>query len=160
MSSSPDEDAGRPSAGEPPPWRTPALRVHLQGTFLLIVVLLVFWAMLNWAGPVISGALGGPDGAIVATPLIEPEDSGADDSLLTDLDEPLEGDEIATLQSALTRFAYDPGPVDGIMGDLTRAATDAAKADLGLSSASDRRLLDTLAAAVGAPESASSDPDS
>ena len=158
MSSRPDQDASGLPTDAPPPRSTPALRVHLQGTFLLIVVLLVFWAMLNWAGPVMSDALGGPDGAIVAKPLIESEDT--DDGALTEPDEPLEGDEVAALQSALTRFGYEPGAVDGIMGDVTRAAADAARADLGLPSASDRRLLDTLAAAVEALESVSSDPDS
>ena len=160
MSSRPDQDASGLPTDAPPPRSTPALRVHLQGTFLLIVVLLVFWAMLNWAGPVMSDALGGPDGAIVAKALIESEDPGTADGALTEPDEPLEGDEVAALQAALTRFGYEPGAVDGIMGDVTRAAADAAKADLGLPSASDRRLLDTLAAAVEALESVSSDPDS
>ena len=147
-------DASASTPEEDPPLRsTPALRVHLQGTFLLIVLLLVLWAALNWAGSVISSALGGPDGAVVAKAPVESDNSsdGGDGSAP---DEPLEGDEVADLQAALTRFGYDPGPVDGILGELTRSAIQAAKADLSLPAASDRTLLETLAAAIEALDDA------
>lgn len=154
-----DEDAERRRIGDPPPRRTPTLRVHLQGTFLLIVLLLVLWAVLDWAGPVISNALSGPDGAVVAKAPAESE-AASDDGAESEPDEPLGGDEVAELQAVLARFGYDPGPVDGILGDLTRSAAEAAKADLNLSAASDRRLLNTLAAAIEALDEASTGPDS
>ncbi len=146
MSSNPVKDTDIQNPSEPPLWATPTLRVHLQGMFLLIVLLLVFWALLNWAVPVISNALSGTDGAIVARSPIPSEDSDTDGGSLAEGEQPLEGEEIVTLQEALTRFGYEPGPVDGILGELTRAAVDAAKADLGLPSAPDRLLLDTLLA--------------
>ena len=147
-------DASASTPEEDPPLRsTPALRVHLQGTFLLIVLLLVLWAALNWAGSVISSALGGPDGAVVAKAPVESDES-SDSGDGSAPDEPLEGDEIADLQAALTRFGYDPGPVDGILGELTRSAIQAAKADLSLPAASDRTLLETLAAAIEALDDA------
>lgn len=136
------------------------MRTHLQGTFLLIVLLLALWAMLNWAGPVIDSALGGADGAIVAKAPAEPDEQADADGRFSEQDDPLDGAEVAELQSALALVGYDPGPVDGIMGDLTRGASDEAKEDLGLAAASDRRLLDTLSVAVEALSSATSEPDS
>ena len=155
------DEAGEHGAEEPALGRSAALRIHIQGTFLLIVLLLVFWPVLNWAGSVIDSAMGGPDGAVVARALVEsesPEAGIGGESF--ESDEPLDGDEVAELQSALLRFSFDPGPVDGILGDLTRRAADEAKADLGLAAGSDRRLLDTLVAAVDALDSASDDPGS
>ena len=159
----PRADTTDPSAPtpekEPPPRSTPALRVHLQGASLLIVLLLVLWAVLDWAGTVISSALSGHDGAIVAKALVESDDSSRDDTD-DDPDEPLDGDEIAELQAALVRFGYEPGPVDGILGDLTRIAIEGAKADLGLPAASDRRLIETLHSAIAALDDAPNDPES
>ena len=114
--------------------------------------------MLDWAGPVISNALGGPDGAVVARAPDESED--APDGTESEPDEPLGGSEVAELQAVLARFGYDPGPVDGILGDLTRSAAEAAKADLNLPAASDRRLLDTLLAVIEALDEAPTGPDS
>lgn len=121
------------------------MRTHLQGAFLLIVLLLAFWWTLNWAGPIFDSALGGADGAIVARAPSEEDAAAA-------ADEPLDGNEVAALQGALLQVGYSPGPVDGIMGELTRAAIEEAKGDLGLLEASDRRLLETLETAVEALE--------
>ena len=85
----------------------------------------------------------------------EVDDPTSIDRILEDL--PLDGNEVAELQGALTQLGYSPGPVDGIMGELTRQAIDEAKADLGLVEASNRRLLETLETAV---ESLSSSSDS
>ena len=135
------------------------MRTHLQGAFLLIVLLLAFWWALNWAGPIFDSALGGEDGAIVAR--APSEDTAAIDQAATD-DEPLDGNEVAALQGALLQVGYSPGPIDGIMGELTRAAIEEAKKDLGLVDASDRMLLGTLEPAVEALETApdSGEPDS
>ena len=132
---------------------TTTMRIHLQGTFLLIVLLLVFWWTLNWAVPVLDGAMFGTDGAIVARAPVEADDPADAERVLED--EPLDGNEVAALQSALTQFGYSPGPIDGILGELTRQAVDEAKTDVGLGEASDRRLLETLEAALEALSSAS-----
>ena len=133
------------------------MRTHLQGAFLLIVLLLAFWWTLNWAGPIFDSALGGADGAIVAR-------APADDTAAGEAegDAPLDGNEVAALQGALLQVGYSPGPVDGIMGELTRAAIEEAKGDLGLVEASDRQLLETLETAVEALESTpdAGEPDS
>ncbi len=135
------------------------MRTHLQGAFLLIVLLLAFWWALNWAGPIFDSALGGADGAIVARAPSEEDTAAADQAAA---DEPLDGNEVAALQGALLQVGYSPGPIDGIMGELTRAAIEEAKRDLGLAEASDRELLKTLEPAVEALETApdSAEPDS
>jgi len=123
------------------------MRTHLQGTFLLIVLLLVFWGMLNWAAPIIDDAIFGDDGAVVAKApqnLIDPNDPEA--AALLEANRPLEGAEVADLQEVLLLLGYNPGPVDGIMGDLTRAAITEAKADAGLTEVTDRELLQALEA--------------
>lgn len=131
------------------------MRTHLQGTFLLIVLLLVFWGTLNWALPILDNAVFGDDGAIVARAPLE-VDGPADPELDLEEDRPLDGNEVADLQGALTQLGYSPGPIDGIMGELTRQAVDEAKVDVGLMEASDRKLLETLQAAL---EALGSDPD-
>ena len=134
------------------------MRTHLQGTFLLIVLLLGFWWMLRWAVPILDSALFGDDGAIVARAPEEVDDPvGADRALE---EEPLDGNEVADLQAALTQLGYSPGPIDGIMGELTRQAVDEAKTDVGLVEASDRELLETLEAALEALGSPPSPDDS
>ena len=133
------------------------MRTHLQGTFLLIVLLLVFWWTLNWAVPILDSAVLGEDGAVVARAPVATDDQAAADRGL-EQDQPLDGNEVADLQSALTQLGYSPGPIDGIMGELTRQAVDEAKLDVGLEEASDRRLLETLNAALEALSSAP-DPD-
>ena len=130
------------------------MRTHLQGTFLLIVLLLVFWWALSWAVPVLDSAVFGEDGAIVARARLEVVDP-ADADRAREQNEPLDGNEVASLQGALTQLGYSPGPIDGIMGELTRQAVSEAKTDLGLAEASDRRLLGTLEAALEALSSAS-----
>ncbi|MCY4176071.1 MAG: peptidoglycan-binding domain-containing protein [Acidimicrobiaceae bacterium] len=132
------------------------MRTHLQGTFLLIVLLLVFWGMLGWAVPIIDDAIFGDDGAIVARApqhLINPNDPAA--AALLEANRPLEGAEVADLQEVLLLLGYDPGPVDGIMGELTRAATKQAEADLGLSEASDREMLEALETVIEAQSTGS-----
>ena len=124
------------------------MRTHLQGTFLLIVLLLVFWGMLTWAVPILDDAVFGDDGAIVGRAPLEVDDP-ADPERDLEEDRPLDGNEVADLQGALTQLGYSPGPIDGIMGELTRQAVDEAKADIGLAEASDRKLLETLEAALG-----------
>ena len=124
------------------------MRTHLQGAFLLIILLLAFWWALNWAGPIFDSALGGEDGAIVARAPSEADAAAAGLAV----DEPLDGNEVAALQGALLQVGYSPGPVDGIMGELTRAAVEEAKQDLGLVDASDRELLETLETVVDAIE--------
>ncbi|MCY4663208.1 MAG: peptidoglycan-binding domain-containing protein [Acidimicrobiaceae bacterium] len=130
------------------------MRTHLQGTFLLIVLLLVFWWALSWAVPVLDSAVFGEDGAIVARARPEVDDP-ADADRAREQNLPLDGNEVAELQGALTQLGFNPGPIDGIMGELTRQAVGEAKTDLGLAEASDRRLLETLSAALEALSSAS-----
>ena len=124
-----------------------AMRTHIQGAFLLIVLLLAFWWTLIWAGPIFDSALDGADGAIVARAPSEQDAAAA-------VDEPLDGNEVAALQGALLQVGYSPGPVDGIMGELTRAAVEEAKEDLGLVEASDRKLLEILETVVETLETA------
>lgn len=112
---------------------------------MLIVALLAFWGALRWAGPIIADALSGEDGVIVSRAAEEADDPNGVEARL---DEPLDGDEIAALQEALLDIGYEPGPIDGILGALTRDAIAQAKADLGLEEDSDRRLLLTLAAVL------------
>ena len=125
------------------------MRTHLQGAFLLIVLLLAFWWALSWAGPIFDSALGGEDGAIVAR---APADDSAGAQGAAAEDEALDGNEVAELQGALVQVGYSPGPVDGILGELTRAAIDEAKEDLGMVEESDRALLETLRSVVQALE--------
>ena len=125
------------------------MRTHLQGAFLLIVLLLAFWWALNWAGPIFDSALGGEDGAIVAR---APEEDSAGGQGVGAEDDALDGNEVAELQGALVQVGYSPGPVDGILGELTRTAIDEAKADLGMVEESDRALLETLQSVVQALE--------
>ena len=126
------------------------MRTHLQGAFLLIVLLLAFWWALNWAGPIFDSALGGEDGAIVARAPSEEDSAGTRGAAAED--DPLDGNEVAELQGALVLVGYSPGPVDGILGELTRAAIDEAKADLGMVEESDRALFETLESVVQALE--------
>ncbi|MCY4422326.1 MAG: peptidoglycan-binding domain-containing protein, partial [Acidimicrobiaceae bacterium] len=100
------------------------MRTHLQGAFLLIVLLLAFWWALRWAGPIFDSALGGEDGAIVAR---APSEQDAAAAIQAAADAPLDGNEVAALQAALLQVGYSPGPIDGIMGELTRAAIEEAK---------------------------------
>ena len=130
------------------------MRTHLQGTFLLIVLLLIFWWALSWAVPVLDSAVFGEDGAIVARARPEVDDP-ADSDRAREQNLPLDGNEVAELQGALTQLGFNPGPIDGIMGELTRQATSEAKTTVGLAEASDRRLLETLRAALEALSSAS-----
>ena len=74
---------------------------------------------------------------------------------------PLDGEEVALLQANLTDLGFDPGPVDGILGNGTRSAISEAIVEYQLDvSASDREvleytqsLIDALAAADAADDS-------
>lgn len=72
---------------------------------------------------------------------------------------PLRHDEMMELQSALQRFGYDPGPIDGLLGSRTLAALRAYKSatglpvDGGVSYALLLRLRDQVKAAEMADES-------
>ena len=110
------------------------LRVHIQGTFLLITLLLAFWYALNWSTAVIDDAVSGEDGAIVAVA----RTGDASDY------EPLDNSEVFALQAALADAGYDPGPLDGMLGSRTRRAIDQARAQLGLEGLPDRSFLQAL----------------
>lgn len=113
---------------------------HLQGVMVLILVMLGLWYLWRVAAPAIGDAFDGPYAAIV----IESGDEFLDPTGGT----PLTIAEVADLQSALAEAGYDPGPVDGIMGELTRKAAAEARAVLDLEQESDRRLLEVLTLAA------------
>lgn len=132
------------------------MRSHIQGIFVLLGVGIAVLVLARIAAPVLSDAFG-EDGAIVA------ESSDIDDVVdLAALDSevaiPLTGDEVAQLQGSLVDLGFDPGPIDGILGNGTRAAIDDAIVEYQLeATASDRdvleyvtSLLDALAAADAA----------
>ena len=134
------------------------MRSHIQGLFVLLGVGIAVLVLARIAAPVLGDAFG-EDGAIVA------ESSDVDDivdlaAAETDLDPALTGDEVARLQADLTELGFDPGPVDGILGNGTRAAIDAAITQYQLdTTASDRdvleyvtSLIDALAAADAADD--------
>ena len=125
------------------PW--PGLRVHVQGTSLLILLLLAFWYALGWSAAVIGDALSDEDGAIVAVA----RTGDASDY------EPLTNSEVSALQSALADAGYDPGPLDGMLGIRTRRTIDLAKAEFGLEMLPDRLFLTRLRALTGSPGSRS-----
>ena len=133
---------GPPSQGQPPepgqnmPFWNLTVGNHLQGVLLLVLLLLVFWGLWRMALPAIGKAWGGSDGAVVA--------ESRDETLDPVGGAPLTLAEVADLQVALTEAGYDPGPVDGIMGEMTRRAADEARGELGLEQESDRRLLEIL----------------
>lgn len=123
----------------------PGLRVHVQGTSLLILLLLAFWYALGWSAAVIGDALDDEDGAIVAVA----RTGDASDY------EPLTNSEVSALQSALADAGYDPGPLDGMLGTRTRRAIDLAKAEFGLETLPDRLFLRRLGALTGSLDSRS-----
>jgi hypothetical protein len=103
------------------------MRHHFQGVILLIVMLLVLWATLETAGPVVSDALTGDERALVA----ESSDDTAED-LPEDAPPPLTEEEVLELQAALTEVGYSPGTIDGALGPATQEAVDLAIADRNL----------------------------
>ena len=104
------------------------MRIHIQGVFLLLVLVLVFWYVINLSTETISDALEGSNRAIVAVP-----ETGETYELLNN-------EEVAILQQKLLDKGYDPGTVDGILGIKTRNAIDAAKTVLNLQGQPDRVL--------------------
>ncbi|RMH87211.1 MAG: hypothetical protein D6683_00220 [Actinomyces sp.] len=139
------------------------MRTHIQGVVVLVAVLAALWGTVRLAGPAVSDALSG-QGAVAATPADDVVDLAT--GTAEPADEPLTADEFVQLQGGLLFAGYDPGPVDGIMGPSTRAAIDAARADLGLDDdASDRDVLEALQemadranAAAGAADAGDGDP--
>lgn len=134
------------------------MRLHIQGIFVLLGVGIAVLVLARIAAPVLSDAFG-EDGAIVA------ESSDVDDvvdlaALDTEIVVPLTGDEVAALQGGLVDLGFDPGPIDGILGNGTRTAIDAAIAEYQLDAASSDRdvleyvtsLIDALAAADAADD--------
>lgn len=107
------------------------MRTHIQGTALLIMLLLVFWYALNVGTTIISKALTDNNGAIAAV-------AKTKDEALYEL---LNQTEVAVLQAKLLEAGYELGPLDGILGVKTRAAIEAAKTALGLEKQPDRLLL-------------------
>lgn len=132
------------------------MRSHIQGLFVLLGVAIAVLVLARIATPVLSDAFG-EDGAIVAESA-DADDDVADASVEVDL--ALTGEEVARLQGSLIDLGFDPGPVDGILGNGTRSAIDAAIVEYQLAtSASDREvfdyvtsLLDALAAADAADD--------
>lgn len=121
------------------------MRQHIQGLILLIVMLLVLWVTTNMAGPVISDAFSGDDGALHAK-AAEVVPPGEEEEIAV----PLNGDEILEFQAALTQLGYDPGAIDGLMGPSTEAAAAQAVIDRDLPATTDNRsLLEVLQAELG-----------
>ena len=95
------------------------MRFHIQGLFVLLGVGIALLVMARIAAPVLDDAFG-EDGAIVAE---SSADDGADLAAEEAIVVPLDGEEVALLQANLTDLGFDPGPVDGILGNGTRSAT-------------------------------------
>ena len=133
------------------------MKSHIQGLFILLGVAIALLALANIAAPVLGDAFG-EDGAIVAE---SAADDGADPTVEAAIEVPLDGEEVALLQANLTDLGFDPGPVDGILGNGTRSAINEAIVEYQLEiSASDRKvleytqsLIDALAAADAADDS-------
>lgn len=131
--------------------RGQAMRHHIQGLVLLIVMLLALWGVTRAAGPVLSEAWSGEDSALQAetAEVVDPEQEVVGPPPLTE-------EEILELQAALTEVGYDPGTIDGLLGAATRTAAELAISDRGLpDTTTDRELTNRLQA-----EAAGLDPDS
>ena len=94
------------------------MKSHIQGLFILLGVTIALLALANIAAPVLGDAFG-ENGAIVAE---SAADDGADPAAEEAIVVPLDGEEVALLQANLTDLGFDPGPVDGILGNGTRSA--------------------------------------
>jgi peptidoglycan hydrolase-like protein with peptidoglycan-binding domain len=134
------------------------MKSHIQGLFILLGVGITLLVLANIAAPVLGDAFG-EDGAIVAES--SADDDGADLAAEEAIVVPLDGEEVALLQANLTDLGFDPGPVDGILGNGTRRAIGEAIVEYQLDvGASDREvleytqsLIDALAAADAADDS-------
>ncbi len=134
------------------------MRYHIQGVFILLICAIAVLFTARIAAPVLSDAFG-DEGAIVAQSAEVDEDA---DLPVADEDLPLTGEEVGQLQADLTSLGFDPGPVDGIMGEATQGAIDAAIVQYQLDVAASNRevydylrsLADALAAANAADSAA------
>lgn len=109
------------------------LNMHIQGVALLLFLLVAFWFVVGWGGRVISRSFDSENGVIVMV-------SRSEDGLSSTLSNV----EVMELQGALVDAGYNPGPVDGFLGILTRTAINKAKAELGFEGISDRELVPAL----------------
>lgn len=113
---------------QPPLWELPEpkdpMRAHMQGAIILVALGFVLLALLAISNPILSDAFG-ENGAIVAESS-EETDSSDEGEEIDPLAVPLNGEEVAQLQADLAALEFDPGPVDGILGDGTRGAIDQA----------------------------------
>ncbi|MBQ89361.1 MAG: hypothetical protein CL433_11065 [Acidimicrobiaceae bacterium] len=132
------------------------MKSHIQGLFILLGVAIALLALANIAAPVLGDAFG-EDGAIVAESGAEDADPAAEEAIVA----PLDGEEVALLQANLADLGFDPGPVDGILGNGTRSAINDAivgyRLDIGTSDREvleyTQSLIDALAAADAADDS-------
>jgi hypothetical protein len=116
------------------------MRNHFQGIFLLGLLLAALWGMTRLASPTLSDAFG-EDGAVMA-------DSGDEDTIELTVeagtgDAELDSEELARLQFELLLggFLTEQSDIDGLMGDQTRAAIEAAAEKWGLTNPTDREVL-------------------
>ena len=134
------------------------MRYHIQGVFILLIVCIAVLFTARIAAPVLSDAFG-DEGAIVAKSAEVDEDA---DLPVSEEDLPLSGEEVGQIQADLKALGFNPGPVDGIMGDTTQGAIDVAIVQYQLDVAASNRevydylrsLADALAAANAADTAA------
>lgn len=118
------------------------MRNHIQGIFLIILLLGAIWGLSVLAGPALSDAFG-DNGAVSA-------ESGDDEDQIEltvageSLDVALEAEERTQLQFLLLRagFLTDLEDVDGIFGPKTDEAIELAIAEWGLDDPTDREVLE------------------
>lgn len=134
------------------------MRYHIQGVFILLIVCIAVLFTARIAAPVLSDAFG-DEGAIVAKSAEVDEDA---DLPVSEEDLPLSGEEVGQIQADLKALGFNPGPVDGIMGETTQRAIDVAIVQYQLDVAASNRevydylrsLADALAAANAADTAA------
>ncbi len=112
---------------------------HIQGVFILLVVGIALLGTARIAAPVLQEAFG-DEGAIVAESS-DPEDVVDLAVSEVEVDAPLTSDEVLALQQHLTQLGFNPGPIDGIMGDNTRTSIAAAIEEYSLEAGSSNRAV-------------------
>ncbi len=118
---------------------------HIRGVALLILLVAALWGAAKLAGPVFDEALG-DEGAIIARSPDEASDSLRIGGIPENAEAPLTFDELSTLQWLLGVEGFlDPdSDVDGLLGPITEAAINRAKATFAIPTASHRVLLSLL----------------